>query len=317
MKVLISDYANALSPHYQLTKQVIEKICKEAQVMIIGYEDHEFESALQEAEVLITAYLPIDQKFLKKAPHLKAISISASGYSNCDLQALHERSITLMHIVEYCSREVAEHALSLMLALNRQLKSDDTNVQKGLWQGEEGPVRTLDQASVTIYGYGRIGQITASLCHALGMKVLIVDPYAKDCHYPVVDRLAGAQSDFVINHMPLNKHTTNYFNKEFFDQMHPDAYLINVARGGSVDEDALIKALDQHQIAGCGLDVLADEDPELLHHPLLERDNVIITPHMAYYSRNSVKRLFEYCGQSAAFYLIHDERYKQSVVKGA
>jgi lactate dehydrogenase-like 2-hydroxyacid dehydrogenase len=103
MKVLISDYDHSLSSHYQLTKQVIEKICPEAQVTIIGYEDHEFEALRQEADVLITAYLPIDQAFLDQAPHLKAISLSASGYSNCDLQALQERSITLMHIVEYFS----------------------------------------------------------------------------------------------------------------------------------------------------------------------------------------------------------------------
>jgi D-3-phosphoglycerate dehydrogenase len=203
------------------------------------------------------------------------------------------------------------------MALNRELKVDDTHVQNGHWLGEEGPVRTLDQASVTIYGYGRIGQITASLCYALVMQVAIVDLFVKDALYPIVEKLEGAQSDFVINHMPLTKETENYFDERFFENMHPDAYFINVARGGCVDKEALLKALDQHMIAGCGLDVLADENPDLLHHPLLERNNVIITPHMAYYSRNSVKRLFEYCGQAAAYFLIHDKRYKQSVVKGS
>lgn len=315
MKVLISDYKNTLTKEYELTAQAITGLC-EADVSLCAYEDERFLDFLHNTDVLITAYLKIDENFLRKAPHLKAISISASGYSNCDLEALARHQITLMHIKEYCSREVSEHAIALLMSLNRRLPFYKNDVDHAHWQYQEFPIKTLDASSVTIYGFGHIGRITASLSHALGMKVSIVDPFVQKASYPIVSKETGASSDFIISHMPLTDTTYHYFNEAFFKAMKPTAFFINVARGGSVDEDALIKALDNKSIAGAGLDVLSDEDPDLTNHPLLHRDNVILTPHAAFYSSASIERLFTIAGKNAAYYILNKPSHILEIVRG-
>lgn len=315
MKVLISDYQNTFSKEYELTKQAMTGLC-DADVSLCAYEDEQFLDFLHNTDVLITAYLTIDESFLRKAPHLKAISISASGYSNCDLEALARHQITLMHIKEYCSQEVSEHALSLLMSLNRRLPFYKNDVDHEHWQYQEFPIKTLDQSSVTIYGFGHIGRITADLCHRLGMKVSIVDPFVQKATYPIVSKETGAQADFIISHMPLTKDTFHYFDEAFFKAMKQSAFFINVARGGSVDEAALVKALDEHQIAGAGLDVLSEEDPNIHNHPLLHRDNVILTPHAAFYSTASVQRLFTIAGKNAAYYLRNEPDHILEIVRG-
>lgn len=315
MKVLISDYRNAFTQEYELSQQAITGLC-EADVSLCAYEDEQFLDFLHNTDVLITAYLKIDESFLRKAPHLKAISISASGYSNCDLEALARHQITLMHIKEYCSREVSEHALSLLMSLNRRLPFYKNDVDHEHWQYQEFPMKTLDRSSVTIYGFGHIGKITASLCHALGMKVSIVDPFVQKAAYPIVSKETGTQADFIISHMPLTKTNSHYFNDAFFQAMPSTSFFINVARGGLVDEAALVKALDEHKIAGAGLDVLSEENPDLHNHPLLHRDNVILTPHAAFYSTASIQRLFTIAGKNAAYYLRNEPDRIQEIVRG-
>ena len=321
MRVLISDYNEQMETDYSLTVEKLKEILPDCTVTVEPYGTEAFYAELGKVDGLITAFLPVNETMLVKAPNLKCISLSSVGYSNVDFGALKMHEITLCHIREYCTREVSEHAISLMLALNHNLKKYDESVQKDNWSYQIAPPqRTLDHQTLAIFGFGRIGRMTAALAQALGMKVLAVDPYVPKSDgekYNVVlceQKEAFEKADIIINHMALNEENYHYFNNESFLEMKKHPIFINVGRGGCVDEAALKEALDKGQIRGAGLDVLEDENPNLSECPFKAMDNVILTPHAAFYSQDSIERLHNISAANLAWLLKNEPEKCDEIV---
>ena len=311
MRVLISDYKEQMELDYSLTIEAIQKILPEAVVVAEPYGTESFYQELEKANGWITAFVPVDRKLLQRAEHLSCISQNAVGYSNVSMEALQERKIGLCHIEEYCTREVAEHAIALMMALNHNLSRYASVIQnKKQWHYKTAPAQqTLDHKTLAVFGLGRIGKVTAKLAQALGMKVIAVDPYVSKeemkklgiCKEEKIGALQKA--DVVINHMALTKENYHYFDEEAFRGMKKIPFFINVGRGGCMDEKALEQALNQQWIAGAGLDVLESENVDLNNCPFVGREDVILTPHSAFYSVDSIARLHKISGQNLAWYL--------------
>lgn len=322
MHVLISDLGDLMLDDYAPYLASLKAELPDATIDILPYGSQAFYESLALADGLLSAFIPITKELLTQAPRLKVISIMATGYSTCDVRAIEHRGILLSHVREYCTREVSEHAIALMIALVHQLKIYDHVVGHCIWeyQGVQ-PSYSLDEMTIAVFGIGRIGKMTGKLAQGLGMHVLGIDPYCSQEEMAALGiekcdkQEALCQCDVVICHMALNNQNYHYFDQEAFKQMKKRPYFINVSRGGCVDEKALIKALDDHQIAGAGLDVLEQENPDLRGHSLLLRNNVILTPHCGFYSIHSLERLAMISSQNLSYGLKGDYQNIDEIVK--
>ncbi|MGN0374246.1 MAG: NAD(P)-dependent oxidoreductase [Butyrivibrio sp.] len=323
-KILICDYENVCEKDYSLTVKAIEEIMGKAEVVICAYAGkEELYDIIQDAEGMITAFLPLDKEFFKHAKKLKCISLNAVGYSNVDLAAAKECGVTVCHIAEYCTEEVAEHTLALIGALNRHLKFYTYEVeQRKQWSYSEITGRkNLSSQTIAVFGFGKIGKRVAGLAKAYNMKVLAVDPYldSKTADEFGVLKVSAEEAlenaDIVTNHMNLTKDNYHFFNDEAFGMMKRKPLFINVGRGACVDEKALEKALNSGQISGAGLDVLEDENPVLEGNTLLHRDNVLITPHSAFYSAESIEKLQTVSGSNMAHVLKGEPEKAEEMIK--
>lgn len=312
MKIVICDYPNALEEDYSLTIRSIQNICKGAEVIVHAYsDDDDLYRALEGAEGLITAFLPLDEDFFAHAKDVKVVSISAAGYGNVDLAAAKAHGVTVCHIAEYCTQEVAEHAFGLIGALNRNLKYYDREIEhKKEWRyATISGGRALSSQTLAIFGFGKIGRRVAKLAQGYDMEILAVDPFlTKEAAAEAGATLVSAEeairrADVITNHMNLTPENYHFFDEEKFMKMERKPLFINVGRGACVEEAALVKALDKGWIRGAGLDVLEAEKPELENNPLLGRDNVILTPHSAFYSDESMNRLQSISAENLAYAL--------------
>lgn len=249
------------------------------------------------ATIAIVNKLPLRADVLSQLPELKLIAVAATGVDNIDLEFCRNHEIAVCNTRGYATTSVPEHALMLMLALRRSLFAYRGDVKAGKWEQAsqfcllDHPIDDLHGATLGIIGYGKLGQSMARLASAIGMEVVI----AEQKHANVVR--AGRTpfwevlrtSDVLSLHCPLNDETRNLIGLEEFAAMRPRAILINTARGGLVDDHALLDALDQGRIGGAGIDVLRNEPPAV-GNPLLEADypNLIVTPHNAWASRQAM-----------------------------
>lgn len=313
MKIVISDYENVLQKDLSFTIHAIQKIIPESEIEVFPFHNNQQElfKAVEDAEGFITAFLPIDEEFFIHAPKLRCISVNAAGYSNVDTKEAKKHEVTVCHVGEYCTEEVAEHTIALICALNRNLKSYGYQIEKeAVWKYAALPGgKTLSEQTMAIFGFGKIGKRVAKLARGLGIKVLAVSRFltmeeAKQYDVRKVTANEAFQTaDIITNHMSLTKDNYHFFNEEAFRQMEKQPLFINVGRGGSVDEAALVNALDNGMIRGAGLDVLEEENPDMRMHPLSNRENVILTPHSAFYSEESLKRLQIISGENMAYTL--------------
>lgn len=203
----------------------------------------------------------------------------------------------MTNVPAYCLDEVAEHALALLLAGARKVCQYNTAVHEGNWSLQTGiPIYRVHGRTLGIVGFGKIGQTLAEKARAFGLHILVYDPYMREDvirqHGAEPVRLPDllAQSDFVSLHTPLTPETRGLLNAERLRQMKPTAFVVNTARGGLMDTNALALALQQGWIAGAGLDVF-DPEPLPADHPLLKLPQLIATPHAAFYSEESVREL--------------------------
>ena len=311
-KIVIADYENALEEDYSITIESIEEALGEpVKSIVYAYKDKDdFISILQDADGLVTGFIEIDDEILKPCKNLKCISVSGVGYSNINLESAKNNNVAVCHIREYCTQEVAEHAIALMCALNRNLKYYDRQInEKKEWKYysiDGNP--NLSSQTLAIFGFGKIGRRVAKIALALGMKVLAVDPYAASLYDVtgvefVQKDEAFARADVITNHMNLTEENRHFFNEDAFAKMKRRPIFINVGRGGSVDEHALVDALNIGLIRGAGIDVLEEENPDLNRSSLLRRKNVIITPHSAFYSKESIEKLQKISGANLGYYL--------------
>jgi len=255
-------------------------------------DEHQLISACRHADVVLTDLAPLTSNVIEHMQQCQLISVAGTGYSNIDLEAAIDANISVCAIDEYCTEEVADHVLLLMLVLCRRFAEYHDQVQrKVLWQAESltGLCRLRD-LTLGIVGFGKIGRAVAYRAHAFGMKIIahsqlpdqrtIADLNIRFCDLPTL----LAASDIISLNCTLTKETEHLIDADAFRQMARHPLLINCARGGLIDESALIDALDSGQISGAGLDVLVDEPPNLYSSQVVGRRNVILTPHVAFYS---------------------------------
>ena len=257
-------------------------------------------SRLGDATIAITNKVPLRAETLSKLPKLKMIAVAATGYDVIDIDYCKAHGIAVANIRNYAVHTVPEHAFALILALRRNLLAYRRDVENGVWQQAEQfcffnyPIGDLFGATIGILGEGAIGQGTAKIARGFGMRVLFADhapPKAPGVEFTPLDQVL-AESDVISLHCPLTSESRNMIGPEQFRKMKKTALLINTARGGLVDEAALIRALDEGLIAGAGFDVLTKEPPKE-GNPLLEirRPNFILTPHVAWASDNAMQFL--------------------------
>jgi glycerate dehydrogenase len=265
---------------------------------------HDIVARLRGAAIAIINKVPLRAATLRQIPQLKLIAVAATGYDVVDVEYCKQNGIAVANIRDYAAHTVPEHAFALILALRRNLLAYRQDIEAGAWQRSEQfcllthPIADLHGATLGIIGAGAIGRATAALGAAFGMRVLFAQR-ASSTHtssgtdagrVPLQQLLR--ESDVISLHCPLLPATRNLIDIAAFRNMKRSALLINTARGGLVDEGALIQALDEGLIAGAGFDVLTVEPPRN-GNPLLDlrRPNFILTPHNAWASAQAMQFL--------------------------
>jgi glycerate dehydrogenase len=254
-----------------------------------------------DATVIITNKAPLPAGLIAALPVLKYIGVTATGFNVVDVQAAQNHGIAVSNVPAYGTRSVAQHAIALLLELTNHVGRNATAVANGAWVNardwcfSEAGITELDQQTLGIVGWGRIGQATAEIARALGMNVIASSrtPRASSeaVEFASIDELFS-RSDFISLHCPLTTETDQLVNRERLHLMKANARLINTSRGQLVDEAALAEALNEGQIAGAGLDVLSAEPPSA-DNPLLSAKNCLITAHNAWASRAARQRLLD------------------------
>jgi D-3-phosphoglycerate dehydrogenase len=263
--------------------------------------EDEIIAAGQDADaLLVSTREAVTRRVLEHLPRVKVISRYGVGLDNVDLDAAADQGIVVTHYPGYCTNEVADHALALILALNRRIVELDRDVHAGAWARHQhkmsdllrGPIPPLRELTLGLVGFGRIGRAVAERARGFGLTLLAADPYidaaiiAAEGAQPATLAELLSRSDIVSLHSPLTPETRGIIGDAELRQMKPSAVLVNTARGPLIQLDALATALQDGTIAGAALDVV-DPEPLPLDSPLMTLPNVILTPHAAYYSERS------------------------------
>ena len=260
----------------------------------------------READAILVTYAKLPGDLLRQLKRCKVIGRFGLGVDNIDINAASELGITVTYVPDYCMREVSDHAMALLLALARKVPLSNKLVQSGRWEVPPiVPIHRLTGRVLGLVGFGNIPRMLAPKAKAFGLRVVTHDPYVSPDVLSAAavdgvsfDRLLE-MSDFVSIHAPLMPATRGLFNADVFHKMKKGAVLINTARGPLVDEAALIAALDTGQLGGAALDVVTTE-PLTKDSKLLGRDNVILTPHTAFYSVEALEELQTKCAADVA-----------------
>jgi D-3-phosphoglycerate dehydrogenase len=260
----------------------------------------------RDADALFVTYAKITREIIAQLTKCKAIGRFGLGVDNIDLVAAKEKGIAVNYVPDYCIREVSDHAMALLLALIRKIPLSNKLVQAGRWEMPAVvPIRRIEGTVLGLLGFGNIPRLVAPKAKAFGIKVIAYDPFAK----PELFDSAGverveldvlfARADYISVHAPLMPQTRGMLNADAFGKMKKGVLIVNTARGPLIDEPALIAALDAGQVGGAALDVVAAE-PLAKDSPLLGRDNVIVTPHTAFYSIEALEELQSKCASDVA-----------------
>lgn len=270
-------------------------------------ESPELMEKIRDADAIICQRAPITREVLAALPNCRVVARYGVGVDNIDLIAAREMGVTVVYAPGFCTEEVAEQTLTLLLSLVRRPLLWDRKIREDVaaftdsWDSRierlKG-IKRLRDVTLGIVGLGRIGSAVAERAQALGMRVIASDPHIPPAHFSQLgvssveldDLLATV--DIVSLHVPLNPSTQSFFGEKQFRMMQPSANFINTCRGEVVDHAALLKALQENWIAGAALDVTYPE-PLPNDHPFYRMDNVILTPHVSFYSDASIVLLKE------------------------
>ena len=280
-----------------------------AQVTVLPYigDEADLIAKARDADALIIASSPVTREVLSALEGLQVVVRTGVGYDVIDVPAATELGVIVVNVPDIWVREVANHAMALLLAWNRKIATLDRQVKTGVWSaGIPGPhTGALHGETVGIVGLGNIGSAFARRAAAFELKVIAHDPYVEPARFAAlgVERVSleelAARSDYVSIHTLLNAETRHLIGEAFFRRMKPTALLINTSRGPVVDEQALIRALQDKRLAGAALDVW-EREPVAADHPLLGLDTVLATPHAAYFSSAAVAQVPRRCGEEVA-----------------
>ena len=272
--------------------------------------DGETIEAIKGADVIISNGPPMPREVIEEIDNAQAIVSNGHGFDRIDHHAATEKGIMVVNTAGFVTEEVANHTMMLLLACAKKLTILHNLVRAGEWvTGTRENLVGLPPINGQVLGlvaFGNIARATARRAQVFGLEVIAYDPYAppweaKEYRVELVSSLKelASRSDFVSMHTPLNNETRKMISEPFFQAMKPTAFFINTCRGPTVDEQALIKALEAGEIAGAGIDVF-EREPTPADNPLLKMDNVIVSPHTAGYSINSTNAGKLQLGQEAA-----------------
>lgn len=271
--------------------------------LVTGLVDNadELVALAKEADALVVSSREaVPRSAIEQLNKCQVIVRMSVGIDHVDLEAASDHGIVVSHCPDYCTSEVADHAMALILALNRRIVEVNEDLHKGAWidrsyhtqQILRGPMPPLRELTLGIVGLGRIGQSVARRAAPFGLRLIAADPYADRAsaaalgvELVTLDELAS-QADIITLHCPLTPETRGMIDAAFFDKVKPSAALVNTARGGIVNMDDIVAALSDGRLAAAGLDVV-DPEPLPSTSPLYSLPNVILTPHDAYYSERS------------------------------
>jgi len=292
-KILITDYAWAtLEPE----REVLSAIGAELIVAKTGTEI-EFLKYAPDVDGILTNWAKVTTDVVKAAEKCRVIGRYGIGLDNIDVATATSLGMVVFNVPTYCLEEVSDHAMALVLAMARKIPRLNNEVKNRSWDRNIGPqMYRIRGQKLGIVGFGKIGKLIVPKAKGFGMEILayspsLTDKVAKTYGVKNVDfEELLTEADFITIHCPLVPETNNLIDADALSKMKSTAYLINTARGGVVNHDALFQALQENRIAGAGLDVLPEEPPAD-NFSLLDLDNVIITPHAAFWSEESINDL--------------------------
>ena len=293
-KVLITDY---VWPSTDPEREVLEAGGAEVVVAPNG-EEETLIGLASDADAIMTCFAQVTENVVRAAERCRVIGRFGVGVDNIAVSTATELGIAVTYVPDYCVDEVSDHVMALLHAWNRKIVLFDRSVKERGWGSQPLTMRMmrLRGKTIGIVGFGRIGQAVAGKARAFGLRILASDPFVDPA---TVEAFGGSlvelpellrESDFVSLHTPLSEETRNLIGPHELASMKREAFLINAARGPLIDEEALCSALVNGVIAGAGLDVMVDNLPSE-DHPLLALENIIITPHVAFFSQESTLEL--------------------------
>ncbi|HAA91794.1 MAG TPA: 3-phosphoglycerate dehydrogenase [Rhodospirillaceae bacterium] len=260
---------------------------------------------LPDTDAIIVRMTKITREVCAAAPDLKIVARHGVGYEAVDVDALTDHGVPLTITGDVNSTAVAEHTLALMLALAKQVVTYDRATRNDNFAIRDGFDSTeLSGKTALLAGFGRSGRATAMRAAAFGMKVMIADPFVsaeqvegEGYGFAPDFRAALPEADYVCIHVPKTPETTNLISTDELKAMKTSAHLLNVSRGGIVDEAALYTALTEGWIRGAALDVFEPEPPQS-DNPLLALDNIVVSPHCGAFTEECAQRMAEACARS-------------------
>jgi glycerate dehydrogenase len=263
----------------------------------------EIPAAIGDCDAVVVNKARIAAQIMDACPNLKFIGLFATGYNNIDTAAAARRGIVVCNVPGYSTQSVAQHTFALMLHFASRVDEYAASVARGDWANASTfsylsfPSHELCGRTLAIYGYGNIGRKVADIGRAFGMKVIATvhspRPAEDGVEFVDVNELFS-RADYLSQHCPLTEETRHLVSAQTLSLMKPTAYIINTARGGVIEEDALCDALNSGRLAGAGIDVL-DIEPMRPGHPYLTAKNCYITPHVAWASIEARTRLMNIC----------------------
>ena len=272
------------------TRAALEQVGANLELLDSMHDEDEIIAHVRDADGIITSESPMTRRVLESLTQCKVVLRTGVGYDVIDVEAATEQGIAVINIPDLWTREVANQAMSLLLALNRRVVNLHSDIRSSTWTPRPPyDVGSLHGETIGILGLGRIGSAMAQRAKGFELNVIAYDPYISDEVFAErgVTRVSFdemmSRSDYISLHTPLTDETRHIINENALRLMKPNAYLINTSRGPVVEEAALIKALQEGWLAGAGLDVL-EKEPPASDNPLLSMDNVVLSPHSGHTS---------------------------------
>ena len=289
MKVLVTDFQ---WPDLEIEKSILSQVSAEI-VTAESASENDLVQAAHGCQAIMTCWAEVTAKVIASADNCKIVSRMGIGLDNIDVDFCTHENIPVTNVPDYCVVEVAEHVMSFVFSIARQIPFFQSQASQGIYDlSAAKPFQRLQGQTLGLVGLGNIGRYLAQIAQGVGLNVIAHSrspknlPGVRDATFDEVIR----ESDFVSINVPLTEETNRLFDASVFAAMKPTAYLINTARGGIVDHDALADALNENQLAGAALDVQDPEPPDLSKRPFND-PRVLVTPHAAFVSEQSLADL--------------------------
>jgi len=314
-KVVLTDYA---WPDLDIEREILSRISADF-VPAHCVSEREVLDLARDADGIIAEYAPITRQVIEKLERCKIISMNAVGYDNVDVSAATDAGILLVNCPDYCYEEVADHTMALLLALARGVFRFDRQIRRMVWDFKSASkLHRIRGTKLGLLGFGRVARSVARKARVFGMEIIASDPYQIDDVFErervkrVTFENILKESDFLSIHTPFTTETENLVSQKELDTMKNSAFVISTSRGSIIDEKALLTALREGGIKGAALDVMEKEPPNF-EGPLFSCENLIITPHAAFYSEEAMAELRTRSSQ-AVVRVLCERKWPESLV---